>query len=261
VTEAWKTLAQNYAKFDTPLRPNGDTVAAIRTLAAQDDPLVVVLGGTPIFAEIAERVWFIDSVESALALVPASPGCRIIQKNWFNCESELLQADLIVGDGSINALDSVEVVDRLLELLVNHLKPGAVLAQRIFVAHELSGEEFLGKLKAAFRKGLYSEVRFLLYGVVSRDDGLTSIADVDIFIDRLEEHLEIDRQVADDYKKDYFRWRGMTPAAAKTIGTMAFFPHRETMASMFESAGLECTVVSSGGFPLAEYTPIFTARG
>ena len=257
MAQLWSMLARNYARFDTPLRPNAETLAAVRALLSGADPLVVVLGGTPIFGELAQRVWFVDVAAEALGLVTATPQQRTIQKNWLEAADEFAQADLIVGDASINAVESPAVAAQLLQLLATSRKRGAALALRVFVKHELPDDQFRERLTSAFDRKQFSEVRFLVYGSVAGVDGQTSVADVDRYIADLQTHLPLNRDVLDAYRAAYFEWRGVSPTAAQTMTTKMFFPPRALVEEMFAAAGLRVSTISAGSFPLAQFTPIY----
>ena len=261
MSQAWRVLAQNYAKFDTPLRPNTETLEAVRGLLTGEDPLVVVLGGTPIFAELARRVWFVDVAGEALNLVAPTTQQLTIRKNWLDAADEFARADLIVGDASINAVDSTEAAERLLRLLATTLRPGATLALRVFVKHELPADVLRDRLTSAFARGRFSEVRLLVYGVVAGADGLTPVAEVDRYIANLGAHLGLDRDTSGTYRAAYFAWRGMSVETATAITTKAFFPSRTQIETMFAAAGLRVSTVPAGTFPLAECTPIYAASG
>jgi hypothetical protein len=224
-----------------------------------EDPLVVVLGSTTIFSKLSQRVWFVDAAEEALHLVPDSANHQRIHKNWFAADIEMTQADLLVGDGSVNAIDSQQGAQELLNLFAQHLKKGALLAQRIFIRHELSAEEFSKKLIQAFMDKRYCEIRLLIYGVVANSNGETSIANIDNYINTLEAHIYIDPKLAATYKQQYFEWRGISAEAAAQIKTAAFFPSYQQIEAMFDKAGLKVTKINAGTFPLAEYTPIYIA--
>jgi len=258
--QAWQILAQNYARFDTPLIPKDNTLKAISSLITHGDPLVVVLGSTPIFAELARRVWFIDISDEALRLVSDAPQRRIIQKNWLDAVDELVEADIIVGDGSINAVGSVEIAAQMLKLFAEHLKPGATLAQRVFIKHDLPEDIFTEQLTLAFTSEHYSEVRFLVYGAIAGSDGITPIAEVDNYISNIESHLHVNRNTSDAFKQKYFDWRGITPGAASKISERMFFPSRQQIDAMFKAAGLHATITSAGSFQLAQFTPIYVVR-
>ncbi len=255
--EAWETLARNYARFDTPLRPNAETLAAIRSVMPRQDIQIAVLGSTPLFAELSERVCFIDASASALQLVPPAAQRCFIHKNWLEADDELRQAELIVGDGSLNALDSQQAAAQLLRLLARARKPGAMLVQRIFIQHELPATALHEQLTAALAGERYSEARFLVYGAVAGADGVTPIAAVDNYLAELDSKLPLERERAAAYRDSYFAWRGMTPAEAAGIDARAFIPTRRQLEDMFQAAGLRAKAVSAGNFALAQYTPLF----
>jgi hypothetical protein len=261
MSQAWQLLARNYARFDTPLRPNEEILVALKNLQTAPDPLVVVLGGTPLFAGLGRRVWFVDMAQDALRLPQVADKHRLIHKNWLDASDELAQADLIVGDASINALDSRNSVMALLRLLAQSLRPGATLALRVFVQHGLPETAFQQRLAQAFAGRRYSEVRFLVYGVVASSNGETAVNAIDHYVDTLEAHLATDQKSIASYKEGYFEWRGISASAAAAIDTRAFIPLQSDMEALFSAASLRCSTVSAGTFPLAEFTPIYVARG
>lgn len=258
--DAWSLMARNYARYDTPLRPNQETLEAIRGLTSLKDPLVVVLGGTPIFTGLARRVWFIDVARPALRLVPEAPQRRLIQKDWLAASAEIKQADLIVGDGSLNSLESPEAAAELLQLLAESRKPGSTLALRVYLRHRLSAPALGRRLAQAFDGNRFSEARFLVYGSIADATGAVFVADIDSYIGRLEEHLPADRSRCEAYKAAYFEWRGLTAEAAAGLTARAFIPSRPQIEDMLASAGLGLRPISAGRFPLAEWTPIYTGR-
>ena len=258
MSQAWQTLARNYAKFDTPLRPNAETVAAIKTCISLEDPLVVVLGSTACFADLARRVWFVDVASEALNLVPASPGRRTIYKDWLDSADEIAQADMIIGDGSINAVGSVDSARQLLRLLAENLQPGAKFVQRIFTNHELQEQVFSEKLLQALKSERYSEARYLIYGVIADSEGMAQIAGIDNYIDNIENHLPIETALSDTCKENYFSWRGVSASESAKSDTKIFFPRRLQLEAMLKDAGFGTDQISAGSFALAQYTPIYT---
>jgi hypothetical protein len=218
------------------------------------------IGATPLFAALAPRVWWIDVAGDALRLVEPAPPQRSICKDWFAATTEIAAADVVVGDGAFNALDGPASGERLVRLLRDHRKAGATHVQRVFLRHELPPSTFRDRLAQAFAGACFSEVRFLVYGVVAQANGLTAIADIDRFVASLETHLDVDRATCATWKADYFAWRGLSPAAAAAITTTAYFPSRSQIESMFRDAGVRVTAQSPGRFSLAEFTPIYVAR-
>jgi len=92
---------------------------------------------------------------------------------------------------------------------------------------------------------------------VAGADGVTSVAAVDRYIDNLETHLGIDRNVSDSYKAAHFAWRGVSASAAASISTKMFFPSRTQIEVLLATAGLSTSIISAGHFPLAQFTPIY----
>ena len=184
-------------------------------------------------------------------------GHQKIHKNWLVAEDELKVADYIIGDGSINALGSPENVKEMLLLLSSQMKPNAKLIQRIFIKHELTHDLYKKTLVEAFELKHYSEVRFLIYGVIADDDGVTLITAIEAYINELAENLSIEPSIAKQYKEDYLSWRNISSQASKDSSSTVFFPTREQINNLFKEAGISVKILSAGTFPLAEYTPLF----
>jgi len=260
MSEHWRLLARNYEKYSTPLRPNDETLAAMRNLVGGDDPLAVVLGATPLFAGLARRVWFVDVADDALELVQPAPDRRTIRKDWVDAADEFAQADLIAGDAALNALHSPAAAADVLRVLAATMRRGAALALRVFVQHDLPPDEFRARLTSAFERKAFSEVRLLVYGVIASTDGTARIADVDRFIAELGRNVpDIDRRTAATFARSHFEWRGISAERALAVATTMFVPKRSHVEAMLAAAGLRVRTISPGTFPLAEFTPLYVA--
>jgi hypothetical protein len=258
MSNVWNTFAENYAKFDTPLKPNSETFGAIKeSLHIENKHRVAVLGSTPLFENISDTVSFIDASPNSLSIVDGRPGVSKVNKDWLEAESEYQSANFILGDGSFNALGSPERVFDMLVVLADNMKAGARQAQRIFIQHNLEKKEFQDLLVLAFEEKNYSEVRFLIYGFIVNDKGVAPIIGIESFIQELAKNLSISDAIAEEYKRDYFFWRNMSGQAAKDNSSTIFIPTLDQIEEIFSAKGFATNSVVAGSFPLARYTPIF----
>lgn len=256
---AWQVLADNYKHAGSPLHPCSETMQTIKNLIKTEGTRVVVLGGTPIFAELSHQMVFIDTSNQMLSMSPSKEGFQKLCRNWMDCNQEYSQADVIVGDGSVNSVGTREAAISLFQVLSENMRPDALLAQRIFVAHELPEDVLRGALCQAFADKRYSEVRFLLYGRLGQEqeDGNLLIADVDRLVNDLELWLDAPKSQIQAWKTSYFQWRDAPVEELLQMEATAFFPRRRQLDELLAQTGMQFETLAAGSFNLAEYTPIF----
>lgn len=253
--QAWQTLARNYRKFEPPLTPAQSVVSAFKSLVPSADAKLVVLGSTPSFSDLASEITFIDSAAESLALVDGDQHGRVC-KNWVDAAEEFAGADVIIGDGSLNALGTDELVAGLLTLIINSTSQSCVNAQRVFINPEFNHSILRDKILTALSMKRFSEARFLIYSAVTPASGVTRIADTDQFVHELEQRLDVDASIASQLKADYFEWRGLPPEQAMQATTRAFYPTINAFTELLSGIGVGYRTISAGDFPLAEFTPI-----
>ena len=129
----WQTFPKRWSLLRPPLRPDASVVECVRSLVGADAAPVLLLGVTPELAAAFAEVEAVDrSAEMIAALWPGDgPRKRAIRGDWLELDGEPRFA-AAVGDGSPNALTSLEDAARLLRIVVELLLPGGSFACRLY---------------------------------------------------------------------------------------------------------------------------------
>ena len=129
----WQTFPARWALLKPPLRPDASVVDCLRGLVGADAAPVLLLGVTPELAAAFAEVEAVDrSAEMIAALWPGDgPGKRAVRGDWLELGGEPRFA-AVVGDGSPNALTSLDDAARLLRIVVALLLPGGSFACRLY---------------------------------------------------------------------------------------------------------------------------------
>jgi hypothetical protein len=129
----WQTFPARWSLLKPPLRPDASVIDCVRSLVGADAAPVLLLGVTPELAAAFADVEAVDrSAEMIAALWPGDgPGKRAIRGDWLDLCGEPRFA-AVVGDGSPNALTSLEDAAWLLRIVVGLLLPGGSFACRLY---------------------------------------------------------------------------------------------------------------------------------
>jgi len=129
----WQTYPARWTLLKPPLRPDADVVARVRTLVGGDAASVLLLGVTP---ELAAAFASVEAVDKSSGMIGAlwpgdAPGRRAIEGDWLELAGAA-RFDGVVGDGSPNALTSLDDIGKLFGIVVALLAPGGVFACRLY---------------------------------------------------------------------------------------------------------------------------------
>lgn len=129
----WQTYPARWSLLKPPLRPDASVVDRVRELVGAGAAPVLLLGVTPELAAAFPTLEAVDkSPEMIAALWPGdAPGRRASCGDWLDLAGAP-RFQGVVGDGSPNALTSLEEVGRLLEIAASLLLPGGVFACRLY---------------------------------------------------------------------------------------------------------------------------------
>jgi hypothetical protein len=142
----WNSTARSWDLYTSPLRPCGEDVATfLRFINTYSDTppdgatAALILGVTP---EIATMSWpaptLVTGVDKAQEMVKVVwpgdvPGLRhAVCDDWFVLPPPVRPYDVVIGDGSMNALRYPGEMRRLLARLRMLARPGALLILRSF---------------------------------------------------------------------------------------------------------------------------------
>ena len=134
----WQTFPARWALLKPPLRPDPSVIDCVRSLVGADAAPVLLLGVTPELAAAFAEVEAVDrSAEMIAALWPGDgPRKRAIRGDWLDLGGEARFA-AVVGDGSPNALTSLEDASFLLRIAAELLLPGGTFACRLYERPEV----------------------------------------------------------------------------------------------------------------------------
>ena len=129
----WQTFPARWSLLKPPLRPDASVVERVRGLVGADAAPVLVLGVTP---ELAAAFAVVEAVDRSSGMIAAlwpgdAPGRRAIEGDWLALAGGPRFA-AVVGDGSPNALTSLDEIERLLRIVVDLLLPGGTFACRLY---------------------------------------------------------------------------------------------------------------------------------
>jgi len=150
----WDAYAARWRLIGAPLRPDLTDIEHLRASIARHSAVLpqttpvahersaLLLGVTP---EIAEIVWkpryklvAVDESEGMVRAVwPGDTASRrALVGDWLSLGLPEAPFDLVVGDGVFSIFDFPEGYGRLAASLTNHVKPGGLLALRLFCRPE-----------------------------------------------------------------------------------------------------------------------------
>lgn len=159
----WETHARQWQRVGVPLRPSEDDARLMMDLANpllahSMRPRVVVLGVTP---EVVQLPWpdgvdllaLDQSAEMIARVWQSHPKIQssVRQARWQETFLESHSVDLIVGDGSLNVLPSLEAYAELFVELVRVLRRGGGVIIRCFVRPD--EKEAMGQVVKAALNG------------------------------------------------------------------------------------------------------------
>ena len=133
-TTHWGHRSLTYGQMVAPLTPNQEIIDGFTGLVPTDGQ-ILLLGVTRKLAETYQHVTAVDYNEDMIAHVwPGNTANKTASlDNWLTMDLPLEHYDAVIGDGSLNMLAPVEV-KQLLDRALEWLKPGGVLACRIFTS-------------------------------------------------------------------------------------------------------------------------------
>lgn len=129
----WAARSLTYGQSGPPLNPNQEIIDGFTSLVPTNGN-ILLLGVTAKIAQAYERVTAVDSSEDMILRVwPGNTDTKQAHyDNWLTVDLPANTFDGIVGDGSVNMLAYPADVRQLFKRTLQWLKPGGVLAVRMF---------------------------------------------------------------------------------------------------------------------------------
>lgn len=130
----WDTYAPHWNKVSAPLRPTEEVVKTIATLANAGGSAVLQLGVTPELAAQFDRLDMVDRSRSMIeSFWPGDTATRrALCADWFDVAVPSGHYRAVVGDGSLNVLDSQASLERFLKRVGELLEPQGRFVCRVF---------------------------------------------------------------------------------------------------------------------------------
>ena len=131
----WNAHARQWSLIASPLRPHRDDVGNLRQAIDTNSGLHLLLGLTPEYAALFNRLVAVDcSAAMIAALWPAqAPGKMAIQADWLGLPLGDASFHSCIGDGSLNVFSFPSQYPRFFDQLARVLRPGGRIALRVFV--------------------------------------------------------------------------------------------------------------------------------
>ena len=116
------------------MRPNHEVVDTILSAVGPRTSSVLLLGVTPELVDAFTELTAVDkSAEMIEALWQPSSATQIVREaNWLEMEDSFGDHSAIVGDCSVNALQSAEEIEELMRVVRGRLLDNGVFACRVF---------------------------------------------------------------------------------------------------------------------------------
>lgn len=130
----WKNYQTRWHLLEPPLRPARDVVDAIVAAVGEQSSNVLLLGVTPELVESFEHLTAVDkSAEMIGALWQPAKSTQVVRHaNWLDMDDSFGRYSAVVGDCSMNALQSADEIDTLVRVVSARLVDGATFACRVF---------------------------------------------------------------------------------------------------------------------------------
>ena len=220
----------------------------------------VLLGVTPAFADLGDRVLAFDASPGMIAHLwggdCAQRQARVA--DWTALPVAEGQASQVLGDGSLNSVPDRGVLRVVLGEIGRVLAPDGRAVIRVFTRPE--PEETLDQVLDAARKGLVESLNALRWRLAS---AMATGPRHEVTVTQILAAAESLGDLA-----AFAQYQGMDPAQAEHFagyrGSSAryVFPDRQVLAQDAAQAGLKCTWVETEGYPGARDCPfaVFQTR-
>lgn len=250
----WARIGQHMARMGPPQVPGPDLARQIAGLLGGCPGPTVLLGVTPAYADLGQRVLAFDTAPGMITAVwPGDTERRQAHvADWRNLPLPDAAARQAVGDGALNALPDRATLRAVLGELRRVLAPGGRAAIRVFLRRD--PVETLTQVLQAAGEGRIASLNVLRWRIAS------ALAEAPGYEVAVRDILSATAPLGD--LAEFARSRGMDPSQAEHF--LAYqdsparyvFPDRVALAADAAKAGFACTWIPTTGYPGAEDCPI-----
>ena len=134
----WQDFKARWHLLTAPLRPNDEVVQAIVEAVGPHVSNVLLLGVTP---ELVRAFTHLEAVDKSSQMIetlwqPEVATQTVREANWLDMDDRYGKYSAIVGDCSMNALQTTDEIAGLLRMVRDHLTEDGVFACRVFARPE-----------------------------------------------------------------------------------------------------------------------------
>jgi SAM-dependent methyltransferase len=130
----WSVYHRHWDRLTPPLRVNPEVVAGYRTVIETRADCILLQGVTPELADVGASLVAVDKNPAMVATI--WPGDtdrrRSVVGDWFDLPFRAHRFGAAMGDGGLNILEFPASQARIFEELARVLRPGAIVAMRVF---------------------------------------------------------------------------------------------------------------------------------
>jgi SAM-dependent methyltransferase len=254
----WNELARRTSRMGPPQVPEADVVAEIAGQCGGCTGLTVLLGVTPAYAGLGDRLLAFDGSAGMIAAVWPGDDARRRARvaDWTALPLADAVARQVIGDGSLNSVPDREVLRAVLREVRRVLQGDGRAAIRVFVRPE-PAETLDEVVTAALERRIetLNVLRWRLASALAQGPGhVVRVADILQAAERLGNIADFARQhqlnPAD--AEHFLAYRGASVSYV--------FPDRAALAQDASVSGLSCGWVETAGYPGARDCPIAVLR-
>ena len=249
----WDDLGRRLARMGPPQVPGAALAAQVRAICDGCRGTTVLLGVTPAFADLGDRVLAFDASSGMIAQLWTGDDARRQARvaDWTALPVGDGQADQVLGDGSLNAVPDRDILRAVLREIRRLLVPGGRAAVRVFSRPQ--PEETVADVLDAARGGRVESLNALRWHLAS---ALATGPAHEVAVAEILAAVEPLGDLA-----AFAQTRGMDPAEAEHFqayhGSSSgyVFPDRQALEQDAAQSGLTCTWVETSGYPGARDCP------
>ena len=255
----WQDYQKRWHLLEAPLRPNQEVVDAIIAAVGERSASVLLLGVTPELVEPFECLTAVDkSAEMIGALWHPQKSTQVVRHaNWLAMDDTFGSYSAVVGDCSINALQSTDEITTLLCNVHDRLLDDGVFACRVFERPDepITDEDLRLNIDSGVHGNFHAFKWQIAMGLAEQSGSSVKAADILARFNRLFPDRE---SIAEQ--------TGWSIDVINTIDVYEHsdialcFPSRQEFDGHFSQHFDEFEWVACGTYDLAECCPIAVAR-
>jgi len=255
----WKEYQHRWHLLEAPLRPNAEVVEAIVAAVGERLSNVLLLGVTPELVDAFPNLTAVDKSEEMIAALWQSQATTqsVRHANWLDMDAAYGRYSAIVGDCSINVLQSYAQIETLLPIVNERLADDGVFACRVF---ERPAEPITEKdLRCVIDDGTHGNFHAYKWQIAmslaaDSSGAVQAVEILDRFNQLFPQRVELARKTG--WNIDVIN----TIDVYENSGIALLFPSRQEFDSLFTKHFDRYEWRSCGSYDLAQRCPIFVAE-